>query len=1390
VTNAASARLTQQGLAFLSANIGTLAGSILGRSGTGGIITFDVPPESTSIPVSLPIIGNVGSIPISICPNGSNATSSPEQCIAEIEIGSAALTISTATPDALTLTGTIPVRIQEIPASGTIIGIGINIDIGAGSNMSCDSSTGGITPGAGFASLPITVTLPLVPQTTGPRIGYTMVDAANSVVNVTITSSDLVACSSASGVGGDIVSAILGALTGTIASDLGPQINSVVQNELKGLLCTTANAALDPPCPTGTSPAGDGGLPPVNDAGVVSGTEPQCVLNSDPTTCLPIELGTEGNINLGSLVASISSGTTSNVDFMLAAGGAMNPADAGATLSLLGGATPAPQSDCVPVAANPIPTGLILPDEITGNTLSAPWPSTDPGPDFGIALNNLFLNYAFGSAYNSGLLCLGITTDSEQQLNTGLVSFLIPSLKTLTFEEKGAAMAITTRPQQAPVITLGGGTNVTTDPLLSILLKSFAIDFYTWSEDRYIRSFTYTADLTIPVNLTTSSAGLLPAIGTLSLVNAVLSNNELITDNPTNVANALTSIIGGLVGQLIGSGFSPINLGSALSSYGLGLSIPTGGIRELTKGGQTFIGIFGDLSTVASGQVVHPLDTNVNLVNLTVHPEGMTLTTVRPETAPSLHVMFGSPADDGNTLVEYAWRLDQGTWSEWAQGRDVTIQDPMLYMQAKHVLQVSSRVVGQPASQDPTPAQLPFTVDVLPPTVTVDRSDTTPSGFAIDAWDIVSPVTSLVARTRGTDTNGKLGDWTEWMPLAQAQIAPGLSAIDIEVQDEVGNIGKISTGLIRGRPDPTLPVTGGCSSGCTTASQSGSGWPAIVLGLMGLAALFARRRTSRAASAAFALGSMVAVASTNQGCSCGSSGGAEGVAPGSDGGLATDSGSPTFEPDGALVTEDAGPVCGPQCNQPCGPPLPQGLIGTYTSIAKAADGTLWVAGYNDAAVDPTLGVQSVYGDLVVGKYNPTVQKVAWVTVDGLPPVPSDGSCPVNDPTGWRGGDSDPGPDVGLWTSLQLDASSNPMVAYYDATNHALKFASSSDGVTWAVHTVSINAGSDIGKYAKMIVVGGKPVIAFMAIDTGTNGYSKTRVTVAQANVALPAQASDWTLTDALVDDETPCRAVDCTAGQACVTSTGVCTTIGTGCTAACSSTEACIVTNGTAACTKIASSSDISDYPDSIGDYVSLAATSTGLGMAVYDRVHGNLLGLTNGGGSWAVTILDGETGSRDAGTAVNTGDDGVGASLFVAANGDWHISYVDGISETLKYLYIPGGTLSNSLVPQIVDTGAAVDGKAFTDGIHIVGDDSSVQATSSGAVSITYQDSTAGTLRTATGTQTPGTWTLHAVSQPSEFAGFFPHFVPNDTTIANWWRWADPTTQIISGDVAVVPAQ
>ncbi len=339
-----------------------------------------------------------------------------------------------------------------------------------------------------------------------------------------------------------------------------------------------------------------------------------------------------------------------------------------------------------------------------------------------------------------------------------------------------------------------------------------------------------------------------------------------------------------------------------------------------------------------------------------------------------------------------------------------------------------------------------------------------------------------------------------------------------------------------------------------------------------------------------------------------------------------------------------------------------------------------------------------------------------------------------------------------------------MVSYFDSTNTALKFAYSSDGVTWNKYDIFKTSGVDAGRYSKMILVNGNPVIAYLDIETGTNGYSRTKVSLAHATVASPASASDWTIEDALVDERSPCRPQDCNAGEACVVSTGICTAESTGCDAGCGSGEACISVSNVPTCTKISISSDIHPYPNAVGDYINVSPVTNGLGLLVYDRIHGNLLGLTNASGSWVVTILDGETGSRPAGTAVDTGDDGVGASLFIAANGDWHMSYVDGITETLKYLYAPGGTLTNTLTPQIVDDGSKVDGAAFADGIHLVGDDSSVRENADGSVTITYMDETAGALRIATGSSTPGTWTLHALTQPNRFAGFFPHFVPGES--------------------------
>jgi hypothetical protein len=1384
ISNSASVRVTKSGLTFLSNNLPSLAATLLGRSGTNGVIDFDIPTSTTTL------VGQT----LTICPNGSNAGVTPLVCIAEIKIGGAVLTLNAVTPDAISISGTIPVRVQDIVVNSPFGAI----DIGVGSGLSCDTTNGGVAGDAGFLNFPISITLPLVAETIPPRLGYTKI--GTPIVTSTVTGSDIIACcTTTTPVIVELCNGLLSALTGTVASSLGGQLNTVVGDQISAQLCTKANAELTPPCPYGTSPAGgDGGLPAVLADGGVSGAEPNCVYDADAGAgaCLPIELGLEGHMNLGALLASISPGTTGALDFALAANGNMIPAPGaaadgngntpnGMTLGMLGGGLPMPQSECVPVAPNVAPTGLVIPnqmltDDVTGYGGDA---GVDGGPDLGVAIDQQFLNYFLGSAYNSGVLCLGITTEKYQQLNTGTVSLLIPTLKTLTFEEKSAAIAITTRPQKPPVLVLGGGTNITSDPLINLTLPSFALDFYVWSEDRYIRGFTFTADVTIPMNIQSSAAGIQPVIGTLVLANSTVTNNVLITDSASSIASGLSGVLGSLVGQLLGSGIPPINLASALSSYGLTFTIPPGGIQTITQandaGGTTesYLGLFGNLGTVGSA-AIRQMNTHAEIHDKTVHPEAMTLTTMTPALAPTLHVTFGAENADGSkptSPVEYSWQIDQGTFSAWSTADDVVIRDPMLWMQAKHTLQVTSRLAGVIASQDMTPVSLPFTIDVLPPMVTVQQQDL---GWSISAWDVVSPSSALVARTRGTDKNGKVGEWTDWQPLANVTTVPASYAdIDVQVRDEEENVGSVSSALIRGNPDPTLPPSGGCSSGaCAIASQrSGSGWPAFVLGLASLSLLTLRRRGRgrRTGGAMLALGSIVTVAATSQGCSCGKGNGAEGA------GL-TDGGTP----EGGLTGQ---PVCGQGCNQPCGPSLPQGLIGAYTSIAQAADGTLWVAGYNDAAVDPTNGIDALYGDLVVGKYDTTSSSVKWVTVDGLPPPLPDDVCPPNDPTGWRGGLLDSGPDVGLWTSIILDASGHPMVSYYDATNQALKFASSQDGVTWSTHAVFANAGSDAGRYAKMTIINGNPVIAYLVVETGTNGYSTTKVSLAHATKALPAAPSDWQTEDALVDTTSPCRAQDCAAGQACDIATMVCTTVSTDCDAACATGEACITTSGVAACTKVAAPGDIHPYPQAVGDYINISPITGGIGLLVYDRIHGNLLGLTNASGSWVVTILDGETGSRAAGTAVDTGDDGVGASLFVAQNGDWHASYVDGISETLKYLYIPGGTLLNTLTPQIVDTGYNVDGANFTDGMHIIGDDSNVRENSDGSITITYMDATVGTLRLATGSSTPGTWTLHAISQPNEFGGFFPHFEPASASIANWWRWADPTTQVISGNVAVV---
>jgi MYXO-CTERM domain-containing protein len=867
---------------------------------------------------------------------------------------------------------------------------------------------------------------------------------------------------------------------------------------------------------------------------------------------------------------------------------------------------------------------------------------------------------------------------------------------------------------------------------------------------------------------TNPNGGIIPAIGDIKVANGKVTNSDLLLDEPALVAGALQGLLGGLSKQLVGGGFSPIDLSSALTSVGLGMEVTK--IGKLTKGTDDFIGIFANLSK-AAGTATVEADTLATLVSKHVPVEHMQLATMDRAFLPELVVDVSSPLDDGRHAIEYSWWIDTGTRSPWSTDKHVVVKDDQLLLQGRHTLKVAARVVGEDATEDATPAEIPFTIDALAPFVKVTKVDGS-SQAEIRAWDVVSPESALVGRYRLD--SAALGEWRPVSELGRIEIGHATS-VDVEVKDEEGNVRSVHQELVRGRADGSLAAAGsgcGCSTPGADSSTSG-GTLAAVLGLAGLALIAYRRRHSHGAialsaslrarvgsarpfvisstHAAIALGTITAVAATSQGCSCGSEAG--------------DSNG-----------------CGDDCQQQCKPEMGKGLPGSYTSIAKASDGTIWVAGYNDALLSE--GDSELYGDLVVGKYDLGKESVQWKTVDGLPTLP-EGKCAPAPRDSWRNGLADSGDDVGLWTSIQIAPDGHPMVSYYDATNHKLKYAVENDD-GWKTTTLrDAPTGGDAGRYSKMLVVSGKPVIAFLQSEPGNGGKTRSRVVVARANIEKPQEQSDFAFEDAAVEEDNPCAASTCGGGAVCVKTTGVCSPTVTGCTPAdCGMGKACVTDSGKAACVAVKGMTQT--YPDVFGDYISLAQNSGTLGMVVYDRPHGNLVALADqGGGKWSRTIIDGEMGSRKDKTALDTGDTGVAASLMIDSSGTWHVSYVSGLDETLRYLMVVGGKPGKS---EVIDDGSTVDGKGFSDGKHLVGDDSAIHAEGD-VITVYYQDATIGTLRRAAGTKSGAThkWDLRTLQQPNKTGGFFPQIVPGEDRVANFWEMTDHTAKSRTGDVTIL---
>lgn len=1351
IENAGSARITSSGVAFLEANLGAIAGPLVG--GDGGGLSFPV-PESGGTFLSL--------IDYTICPGGADPGANPPKCLAEIDLANAAMDIQPTAPHNIVLQGDIPLRIQDLPFDSTIGGMTITLN----NNDACPGDAQEFAP----IGVSINLSIEADPDMQHARYGYSRIKVAGVSINEgDIEDAIKLNCS---GFLGTIADLLKGVLIGQLLGGLSDTLVTSIEDQL----CQKANPDLSPSCPTGTTD--------------VEGT---CRYGSTADAeCVSIMLGLDGNLNLGEFLSGISPGTKGGLDILFAAGGHnsagnglvwgdINPVNEGLTLGLYGGSEPTPISECVQQAVMPLPTGVPIPDELFENSVSG-WPAGVDGPHIGIGVSERFFNYALGNAYNSGLLCLGLSIDNPL-LSSGTFGLLAPSLSDLGLQRESQSLALVVRPGAPPTVTFGNGTNLQTDPSVRILMPQASVDFYIWSLDRFLRFMTVTVDLDVPMNLTVTPEGLVPTLQDVGVNNATVTNSALLSEDPALLAGAISDLVAGQVGSALGGGISPIDLNGMLSSLGLQLVIPetvdgqgSPGLRKLSKGSDNYLGVFATFGLAAPSMSLQPVgQTQAAVLDKKIDRAGLVLSTITKDNMPAVKLGVSSTLSELGP-VAYSYRVDNGFWSPLTSATELTVKSPLLRTQGKHVIQVRSRLVDDAYSLDPTPAEVEVLVDAEAPAVKVRESEG--GGVSISMDDLVS---KGAGKVRYKLDDGEFGPWIDVRPsqvdgngalaglVLDAATVGDAREITVEAKDEEGNVAQAKQ-AIRGKGD----AAGDC--GCRMVGGSDelptSAW-LVGLGALGAVLLrrsqTARRRRSRAGDEgleaegervasdaahddddASALGHHDVRRRTKRPRSAfGSMGGSFGAV------LAL-----------GVAVSFAGCNCGPEtgtpgtggssysCEPPACGPLEYGLIGSYSSVAvSGAD--VWVSGYAEADWNHNF----TWGDLVVGKWDG--EKVDWVAIDGVPTDPA----PNNDffdRDGFRGGQTSGGDDVGLWTSIALDPSGNPGVAYYDRTRTALKFAHF-DGAAWTTETVEQAVGADLGRYAKLVYDGSSPVIAYQAIEPGDGGAVRSAVRLARG-----LGGGGWSFEDVAVEELTPCRKKFCPSGTECFVDTLTCQTPADGCAESCASGTECIDLGQGPTCAAVLGSTKLDTYPDAIGLYISLAQGPGGeLGLAYYDRIRGHLYVARQEGGAWVSQVVDGVGPDGN-----DTNDVGIGASLTIDGAGDWHLSYLDGIDEALKYLVVTGGSVPGT--PELVDTGFAVEGTPFTDGQHIVGDDSNIVVTQGGEIRISYQDASAGTLRLAIGTPSGEghTWQLRVLAQDG-FAGAFSRQVEVDgeLLVTSFWR-------------------
>ncbi len=648
--NAAQVRISDTGLAAISADPAALVGGLLGGMG----LAIDVPASCGGNPAVCCPGGN----PVSPCgPVTIDLTLQPGD-LPRLEIRPA--------QGASRLDVVLRARLKtamDIPVKIPVVGdCGIAIDTAPGPNAD------------------IKIDLPVgFPQ--DAQAGTTRVDAG-AVTLSQLTTQDV-------------------NLTGGFACQLANLGLSFFLNTLSGTFESAIRDAINQQtckaCPSGTT----------NECGPFATACTDNVCTKADNTCVQ-ELGIAGRLNGASLLGSISPATQGKADIYDVAGGYATTNNNGLALGLLGGARPAgtPRDRCGPAAT--APARVVIPQSafFQGNT------RPDTGAPFGLAFgyHKSQLDELMYSMYDGGILCITATTATVPQLTTDTLALLSRSLGDLTTQTGAVALGL--RPQAPPTIVLGlntfkdnGGMQVVDEPLLDITFKGLELDFFAQVESQYIRIFTVVTDLHLPLGMQIGTMGdLVPVFGDLknAFTNVTVKNSEALAESPAaiaaNVPTLLELALPGLAGGL--GGFELPQLG--------GLAIKVKAITAVDN--KQFLAIFADFAPAAMAAQRVQVQAQLNQVSMPTDAELMDPKRWNVDGGPmaelDLATLDGAAGDH-----EWAWRIDDGLWSAWSSSSKQTVRARTLWVPGIHRIEVIARRRGEPNTTSLTPAMLTLSTE-------------------------------------------------------------------------------------------------------------------------------------------------------------------------------------------------------------------------------------------------------------------------------------------------------------------------------------------------------------------------------------------------------------------------------------------------------------------------------------------------------------------------------------------------------------------------------------------------------------------------------------------------------------------------------------------------------